>query len=159
MDSRLSASSLSMGFSRQEYWSGLPFPSPGDVPDQRSNSGLVHCRQILYHLNHQKNPNGDQWACFALSLSESLKSSKGHPWWASPCPRPVGSSPFLPGLLNVAGAFPALTTMMAYYGLTTPAHCRKSLKLPLWMSQSLQCKLLNEETVHTCFSSCSLGRS
>ena len=23
----------SMGFSRQEYWSGLPFPSPGDIPD------------------------------------------------------------------------------------------------------------------------------
>ena len=25
--------SLSMGFSRQEYWNGLPFPSPGDLPD------------------------------------------------------------------------------------------------------------------------------
>ena len=25
--------SLSMGFPRQEYWSGLPFPSPGDLPD------------------------------------------------------------------------------------------------------------------------------
>ena len=25
--------SLSMEFSRQEYWSGLPFPSPGDLPD------------------------------------------------------------------------------------------------------------------------------
>ena len=25
--------SLSMGFSRQEYWSALPFPSPGDLPD------------------------------------------------------------------------------------------------------------------------------
>ena len=24
---------LSVGFSRQEYWSGLPFPSPGDLPD------------------------------------------------------------------------------------------------------------------------------
>ena len=24
---------LSMGFSRQEYWSGLPLPSPGDLPD------------------------------------------------------------------------------------------------------------------------------
>ena len=24
---------LSMGFSRQEYWSGLPFASPGDLPD------------------------------------------------------------------------------------------------------------------------------
>ena len=26
---------LSMGFSKQEYWSGLPFPSPGDLPDPR----------------------------------------------------------------------------------------------------------------------------
>ena len=25
--------SPSMGFSRQEYWSGLPFPSPGDLPN------------------------------------------------------------------------------------------------------------------------------
>ena len=25
--------STSMGLSRQEYWSGLPFPSPGDLPD------------------------------------------------------------------------------------------------------------------------------
>ena len=24
---------LSMGFSRQEYWGGLPFPSPGDLPN------------------------------------------------------------------------------------------------------------------------------
>ena len=24
---------LSIGFSRQEYWSGLPFPSPGDLPN------------------------------------------------------------------------------------------------------------------------------
>ena len=27
--------SLSVGFSRQEYWSGLPFLSPGDLPDTR----------------------------------------------------------------------------------------------------------------------------
>ena len=25
--------SPSMGFSRRKYWSGLPFPSPGDLPD------------------------------------------------------------------------------------------------------------------------------
>ena len=30
---------LSMGFSRQEYWSGLPFPSPGDLPDPGIESG------------------------------------------------------------------------------------------------------------------------
>ena len=29
----------SMGFSRQEYWSGLPFPSPGDLPDPETEPG------------------------------------------------------------------------------------------------------------------------
>ena len=42
----------SMGFFRQEYWNGLPFPS-GDLPDP----GLLHCRQILYQLNHKGKPN------------------------------------------------------------------------------------------------------
>ena len=43
---------LSMGFSRQVYWSGLPFPSPGDLP----NLGIdpvfpLSCtgRHVLYH--------------------------------------------------------------------------------------------------------------
>ena len=31
--------SPSMGFSRQEYWSGLPFPSPGDLPDSGIEPG------------------------------------------------------------------------------------------------------------------------
>ena len=30
---------LSMGFSRQEYWSGLPFPSPRDLPNQGMEPG------------------------------------------------------------------------------------------------------------------------
>ena len=29
----------SMGFSRQQYWSGLPFPSPGDLPDSGIEPG------------------------------------------------------------------------------------------------------------------------
>jgi len=44
-----------MGFFRQEYWSGLPFPSPGDLPDPGSNPhllGLLHWRWIVYLLNH-----------------------------------------------------------------------------------------------------------
>ena len=40
-----------MGFSRQEYWSGLPFPSPGELP------GLPHCRQMLYRLSHKEGVN------------------------------------------------------------------------------------------------------
>ena len=46
---------FSVGFSRQEYWSGLPFPSPGDLPDpgiEPRNPGLPHYRQTLYHLSH-----------------------------------------------------------------------------------------------------------
>ena len=39
---------LSMGFSRYEYWSGLPCTSPGDLSDPRDRTpGLPHCRQIL----------------------------------------------------------------------------------------------------------------
>ena len=33
---------LSMGFSRQEYWIGLPFPPPGDPPDSGLNPHLLH---------------------------------------------------------------------------------------------------------------------
>ena len=38
------------GFSRQEYWSGLPFPSPGIFLTQGLIPGLLHCRQTLYRL-------------------------------------------------------------------------------------------------------------
>ena len=36
--------SQSMGFSRQEYWSGLPFPSSGDVPDPGIEPGFPALR-------------------------------------------------------------------------------------------------------------------
>ena len=48
---------LSMAFSREEYWSGAPCPSPGDLSDQVSNPrtlGLLHCRWVLYWLSHQQ---------------------------------------------------------------------------------------------------------
>ena len=43
-----SGSSVHVGFSRQEHWSGLPFPSPGIFLTQGSNLRLPHW-QILYH--------------------------------------------------------------------------------------------------------------
>ena len=36
---------LSMGFSRQEYWSGLPLPSPGIFLTQGLNPGLLHWQE------------------------------------------------------------------------------------------------------------------
>ena len=44
----------SMGFPRQECWSGLPFPFPGDLPWERSNLCLPHSRLILYHWATRK---------------------------------------------------------------------------------------------------------
>ena len=48
---------MSTGFSRQEYWSGYPFPSPEDLPNPRTEpaslTGLLRCRWTLYHLSHQ----------------------------------------------------------------------------------------------------------
>ena len=55
---------LSMEFSRQEYWSGKLFPSPGIFPTQRSNPGLPHCGWILYFLNNQGNPRKLEWVAY-----------------------------------------------------------------------------------------------
>ena len=54
----------SVGFPRQKYWSGLPFPSPGDLPDPgiEPRSPMLQadsffffffCRQILYQLSRR----------------------------------------------------------------------------------------------------------
>ena len=51
----------SMGFSRQEYWSGLQFPSPGDLPNPGIELGLPHCRQTLYCLSHWTAKYDKEW--------------------------------------------------------------------------------------------------
>ena len=44
---------LSMGFSRQEYWSGWPCPPPGIFPTQGSNSDLLPCTPSLNAISGQ----------------------------------------------------------------------------------------------------------
>ena len=47
---------LSMRFSQQECWSGLPYPPPGDLPNpgiEPMSLCLLHCRWSLYSLSHQ----------------------------------------------------------------------------------------------------------
>ena len=43
---------LTMGFSRQEYWSGLPFPSSGMLPTQGSNPCLLRWQVDSLLLSH-----------------------------------------------------------------------------------------------------------
>ena len=48
---------LSIGFLRQEYWSGLPFPFPGDLPDpQGANLRLLHWQTAYLLLSHHGSP-------------------------------------------------------------------------------------------------------
>ena len=56
---------LSMGFSRQQYWSGLPFPSPGDLPDPGITVLVIHPKK------HEKYCSKCQH-----NLRDSLKSFK-----------------------------------------------------------------------------------
>ena len=44
---------LSMGFSRQKYWSSLPFPPQGDFPNPGLNRSLLHWEMDSLPLSHQ----------------------------------------------------------------------------------------------------------
>ena len=71
---------LSMGFSRQEYWSGLPFPSllRGIFLIQGSNPGLLHRRQILCCLSYQGPVSRQRlWPMSELSVLESPGAPMG----------------------------------------------------------------------------------
>ena len=48
---------LSTGFSRQEYWSGLPFPSPGDLPDLGIEPMSLALQADSFPLSHQGSPS------------------------------------------------------------------------------------------------------
>ena len=59
----------SMGFYRQEYWSGLPFPSPGDLPDPgikpgsptlQADSTTCATKKVLLSLINEQNISQDK---------------------------------------------------------------------------------------------------
>ena len=56
----------SMGFSRQEYWSGLLFPSPGDLPDPGIEPGSPAAQADAL----TSEPSGKSQKTFNLEISE-----------------------------------------------------------------------------------------
>ena len=58
-----------MGFSRQEYWSELPFPSPEGLPDPGIEPGSPALHVYLYPLSYE----GSSWVI--------LGETKGLPRW------------------------------------------------------------------------------
>ena len=47
---------LSMGFSRPQYWSELPFPTPGDLRNPKIEPRSPTLQAILYHLSYLESP-------------------------------------------------------------------------------------------------------
>ena len=58
-----------MGFSRQEYWSGLPFPSPGAFPNPGNKPVLLLCSKF-FTIWHTREASGS--ACFSLNIINIL---------------------------------------------------------------------------------------
>ena len=79
---------LFMEFSRHQYWSGLPFPSPGGLPDPGITPGCPALQADLYCLCHQESPlkvitfakNIFAYkASLIRSREQDLISLRGHP--------------------------------------------------------------------------------
>ena len=65
---------LSMGFSRQEHWSGLPFPSPGDYPGIDSRSSVLQADSLLSELPGKPKEAYSSLLMVLLSSEAKLKS-------------------------------------------------------------------------------------
>ena len=68
---------LSMGFPRQEYWSGLPFPFPEDLPDPgiEPSSPALQVDSLL--LSHQVSPRYWDYPATNLGMPELLEDGRG----------------------------------------------------------------------------------
>ena len=69
---------LSMGFSRQEYWSGLPFPSPGDLPNPRIKPGSPALQEIQVRPLGREDPLEKEMATHSSILAWRI------PWTEEP---------------------------------------------------------------------------
>ena len=68
----------SMGFSRQEYWSGLPFPSPGDLPNPGIEPGSLALQTDALHTNCQNTERTPQTQQFKQDeKTEEYPADKG----------------------------------------------------------------------------------
>ena len=63
-----------MGFSRQEYWSGLPFPPAGDLTNPGLNPSLLH----LLHWQVGSLPLAPPWKPLAIYKQQQTIKQYGH---------------------------------------------------------------------------------
>ena len=70
---------LSMEFSRQEYWSGLPCPPPGNLPNSGTDPGLLHRKWTFSQLSHQGSLRTVERAAHPFSRGPSWPRNQTRP--------------------------------------------------------------------------------
>ena len=60
-----------MGISRREYWSGLPFPPPGHLPNSGIKPRSPELQAYFYQLSHQGSPRKLEWVAYPFSRGSS----------------------------------------------------------------------------------------
>ena len=83
-----------MGFSEQEYWSGLPFPSPGELP----NPGIEPKSPALQADALTSEPPGKKNSKILLYVSLEVEPG--------PCPKDLLFFLDYPSLVSVSSSFP-----------------------------------------------------
>jgi len=89
---------LPMEFSKQEYQSGLPFPSPGDLPDP----GIKPRSPVLKADSLLSEPPGKPWFYFGILQTSSLGASQ-MALVVKELPANAGNSSLIPGLGRPCG--------------------------------------------------------
>ena len=137
---------LSMGFSRQEYWSGLLFPCPGDVPNPWIKPGCP----ILQAGSYLSQSPGKPFYLHVLSLSYvrlfcdlmeahqaslSMRLSRQEYWSGFPCP-PTGDLPdpeVKPTLLYISCIGKQVLYHQHHLGKEDRKHCLRRCRIGMWI--------------------------
>ena len=130
---------LSMGFSRKEYWSGLPFPPPRDLP----NPGIephVSCLScigvwVLYHWRYLGSPELSYMKIQKrnLLLGERERDHLEPECWGNECPqRNHRSSHILPSCItsSLGGRWVSCVRMPPWEPRTTRRFTANSILIP-----------------------------
>ena len=88
---------LSLEFSRQEYWSGLPFPSPGDLPDP----GIIKPASPMHLVHRQAGRYLTTWATWeapGACYKALIPVLQGPPLWPNHSPKDPAPNAIISGV-------------------------------------------------------------
>ena len=122
---------LSMGFSRQEYWSGLPFPPPGNCPGIHLQTGNLYslinispfpllwisaCKFKLLKSDNIKNSTSVVPAAFYMRLS-AIRLDNALLDWSGAAPLRTACSPWCDLGLNTQGVWSEVNVCILKFNL------------------------------------------